>query len=70
MARFDREGRLVGEPRIASMTPIDPAVRADLVTSIERALVECSPIPVSPDIGERIARQDVLIQFDVGAPAR
>jgi hypothetical protein len=70
MTRFDREGRLAGEPPIVEMKPHDRTVEADLVASIERALAECSPVPVSPEIGERIARQDVLIQFDVGVPAR
>ena len=68
MTRFDRDGRLLGEPRITEITPLDPAVEANLVASIERALAECSPIPVSPEIGERIARQDVQILFDVGVP--
>jgi hypothetical protein len=67
-ARFDRAGRLLGEPRIAEITPLDPRVEADLVASVERALASCSPIPVSPEIGERMARQDVLMLFDVGVP--
>jgi hypothetical protein len=68
MTRFDRDGRLVREPRIVEITAVDPSVKGDLIASVERALAECSPIPVSPEIGERIARQDVLIQFDVGVP--
>ena len=61
---FRADGALLGPPLITYINaPAGSAMRADIATSIKKALAFCTPLPFTAALGSAIAGRMIVLRF-------
>jgi hypothetical protein len=60
---FNRQGAVIGKPRVTYVKPGQGADRASVVGSLEQAFDRCAPLRLSADLGSAIAGRPFAIRF-------
>lgn len=60
---FDRQGRVIGAPRVTYLKPGEGVAASDLRASIEAAFTACAPLRFTPDLGSAIAGRPFTFRF-------
>jgi hypothetical protein len=64
-----RDGSLIGPPRITYAAGVAGNQRATLVRGTLDALARCTPVHITPDLGQAIAGRPVALRFVYRPPA-
>lgn len=61
---FTRDGEILGEPRFTFVTPgIAPEMRTAYQLSVADALTRCTPLPLTPGLGNAIAGRPFTMRY-------